>query len=95
MQQVLEKVKIQREKLSSIRCRYRERLNAGHCCNLQDAEVLWVAKEGHKKKKMSYIVNTLITMANIGKSVKEVSMVTFVTSERIQIYPQLEEMPKF
>ena len=41
---------------------------------------------------MTDIFNTLITMADIGTSVKEV--MTFVTSKMTQIYPQLEEISK-
>ena len=42
---------------------------------------------------MTVIINPLITMADIGMSLKEV-MTTFVTSKRTQIYPQLEEISK-
>ena len=42
---------------------------------------------------MTDIFNTLIIMADIGMSVKEV-MMTFVISKKTQIYPQLEEISK-
>ena len=42
---------------------------------------------------MTDIFNTIIKMADIGMSGKEI-MMTFVTSKKTRIYPQLEEISK-